>query len=143
MSKPIKKILVPLDGSRNSYRGLDQAINLAKLSGAKIIAAHVSYVPGNFANPRLGFINQTLVRDAKRHMNTAKKRCSENNVEFSSKLLAGTPSNGIVKFAQNAANKINLIVMGSRGLTGAKETFLGSVSNHVIHKSKVPVLVVK
>ncbi|MGI0060358.1 MAG: universal stress protein [Nitrosotalea sp.] len=45
------------------------------------------------------------------------------------------------KFASD--NKFDLIVMGSRGMSPIKELFLGSVSNAVIHKSKVPVLVVK
>ena len=137
------KILVPLDGSSSSFRSLDHAISLAKLSGAKIVGAYVSYVPGNLSNPRQGFINQALVKEAKHYMNTAKKRCNQNDIEFNSKILAGTPSTGIVKFAHNVRNGINLIVMGSRGLSSAKEAFLGSVSNHVTHKSKVPVLVVK
>ena len=139
----LKKILVPLDGSNNSFRGLDHAIGLAKLSGASIVGAHVSYVPGNLAYPRQGFINQTLLKDAKRYLNTAKKRCTDNNVTFTSKILAGTPSHGIVKFGQEVRNGINMIVMGTRGLSSAKESFLGSVSNHVVHKSKIPVLLVK
>ena len=139
----LKKILVPLDGSNNSFRGLDHAIGLAKLSGASIVGAHVSYVPGNLAYPRQGFINQTLLKDAKRYLNTAKKRCADNNVTFTSKILAGTPSHGIVKFGQEVRNGINMIVMGTRGLSSAKESFLGSVSNHVVHKSKIPVLLVK
>ena len=139
----LKKILVPLDGSNNSFRGLDHAIGLAKLSGASIVGAHVSYIPGNLAYPRQGFINQTLLKDAKRYLNTAKKRCTDNNVTFTSKVLAGTPSHGIVKFGQEVRNGINMIVMGTRGLSSAKESFLGSVSNHVVHKSKIPVLLVK
>ena len=139
----LKKILVPLDGSNNSFRGLDHAIGLAKLSGASIVGAHVSYVPGNLAYPRQGFINQTLLKDAKRYLNTAKKRCTDNNITFTSKILAGTPSHGIVKFGQEVRNGINMIVMGTRGLSSAKESFLGSVSNHVVHKSKIPVLLVK
>ncbi len=139
----LKKILVPLDGSNNSIRGLDHAISLAKLSGASIIGAHVSYVPGNLAYPRQGFINQTLVKEANRYLSTAKKRCTENGIAFTSKILAGTPSHGIVKFGQEIKNGINLIVMGTRGLSSAKESFLGSVSHHVVHKSKVPVLLVK
>ena len=134
---------MPLDGSNNSFRGLDHAISLAKLSGASIVGAHVSYVPGNLANPRQGFINQALLKDAKRYLNTAKKRCADNNVTFTSKILAGTPSHGIVKFGQEVRNGINMIIMGTRGLSSAKESFLGSVSHHVAHKSKVPVLLVK
>lgn len=139
----LKKILVPLDGSKNSFRGLEHAISLAKLSGASIIGAHVSYVPGNLANPKQGFINQELVTEAKHHLNAAKKLCDDSNISFVSKILPGTPGNGIIKFVQDMKNGVNMIVMGSRGLTSAKEAFLGSVSNHVTHKSKVPVLVVK
>ncbi len=139
----LKKILVPLDGSENSIRGLEHAISLAKLADASIVGTHVSYVPGNLANPRQGFINQELVKEAKDYLHTAKKQCDENNIEFTSEIIPGTPSTGIVEFAHNANNKINLIVIGTRGLTAAKEAFLGSVSNHVVHKSKVPVLLVK
>ena len=139
----LEKILVPLDGSDNSLRGLDHAISLAKLSGASIVGVHVSYIPGNLAYPRQGFINQTLLKEAKRYLNTAKKRCTENDIEFTSKILAGTPSHGIVKFGQEVRNGISMIVMGTRGLSSAKESFLGSVSNHVVHKSKIPVLLVK
>ena len=139
----LKKILVPLDGSNCSFRGLDHAISLAKLSGASVVGAHVSYVPGNLAYPRQGFINQALVKEAKRYLSTAKRRCTENGITFTSKILSGTPSHGIVKFGQEVRNGISLIVMGTRGLSSAKESFLGSVSNHVVHKSKVPVLLVK
>lgn len=138
-----RRILVPIDGSKNAFRGLNHAIDLAKISGAKIIGTYISYIPGNLSNPRQGFINQTLTKEAKEYLNTAKKQCDKNNVDFVSKILPGTPSNGIVNFAQNIRNGIDLIVMGSRGLTGPKEKFLGSVSNHVIHKSKIPVMIIK
>ena len=139
----LKKILVPLDGSENSIRGLEHAISLAKLADASIVGTHVSYVPGNLANPRQGFINQELVKEAKDYLDTAKKQCDESNIEFTSEIIPGIPSTGIVNFAHDVKNKINLIVMGTRGLSSAKEAFLGSVSNHVVHKSNVPVLLVK
>ena len=139
----LKKILVPLDGSKNSIRGLEHAISLAKLADASIVGTHVSYVPGNLANPRQGFINQELVKEAKNYLDTAKKQCDESNIEFTSEIIPGIPSTGIVNFAHDVKNKINLIVMGTRGLSSAKEAFLGSVSNHGVHKSNVPVLLVK
>ena len=37
----------------------------------------------------------------------------------------------------------DMIVMGSRGLSGIKELLLGSVSNHIVHYAKVPVVIVK
>ena len=43
-----------------------------------------------------------------------------------------------------ARNKeFDIIVIGSRGQSGLKEVFLGSVANAIVHKSKIPVLVIK
>jgi nucleotide-binding universal stress UspA family protein len=53
----------------------------------------------------------------------------------------GNPDNDIVAYSKIL--KPDLIVIGSRGLGGVKEAFLGSVSNHVMHKSLMPVLIVK
>ncbi len=47
----------------------------------------------------------------------------------------------IVSFA--AKNKCDLIVMDSRGLGSIREAFLGSTLNHVLHTSKIPVMIVK
>jgi len=60
---------------------------------------------------------------------------------FKYKTGGGNTGTEIVKFAKNG--KFDMIVIGARGLGGAKEVFLGSTSNYVIHKTKVPVLVVK
>lgn len=46
-----------------------------------------------------------------------------------------------VKF--NQKQKTEMVVIGARGVIRIKEIFLGSVSNYALHKSKVPVLVVK
>jgi len=53
----------------------------------------------------------------------------------------GRPRAEIVKFAQK--NMFDLIVIGARGLGSGKELLLGSVSSYVIHKSKIPVLLVR
>jgi len=45
MVQKIRKILVPLDGSKNSLRGLKFALNLAKQSGLSIIGLNVSSLP--------------------------------------------------------------------------------------------------
>ncbi|MGQ0771331.1 MAG: universal stress protein [Nitrososphaerota archaeon] len=46
-----------------------------------------------------------------------------------------------VSFAKN--KKADIIIMGSRGRSNIKEYFLGSVSHYVVHKSAIPVLIVK
>jgi len=50
-----KKILVPLDGSKNSIRGLDMAIHIARQSHGTITALTVKSVPGIYALHLLGF----------------------------------------------------------------------------------------
>jgi nucleotide-binding universal stress UspA family protein len=55
--------------------------------------------------------------------------------------LVGSPAEVIVEFIKE--NEADLVVMGSRGLSGVKEIFLGSISHHVVQKATCPILIVK
>lgn len=138
-----KKILVPLDGSKNSIRGLDMAIHIARQSQGTITALAVKSVPGIYALHPLGFLDFNSMTEVKKILNDAKLRAAKKGIQLTSKALAGDPGYDIARFANNAKNKIDLVVIGARGRGSAKELFLGSVSNYVLHKSKKPVLVVK
>ncbi|MGQ0606068.1 MAG: universal stress protein [Candidatus Nitrosotenuis sp.] len=67
--------------------------------------------------------------------------CKQTNLVVNKIILHGTPGYMITKYIKN--NKVDLVVIGSRGCSAVKEVFLGSVSNYVLHKSPVPVLIVK
>ena len=138
-----KKILVPLDGSKNSIRGLDMAIYIARQSHGTITALAVKSVPGIYALHPLGFLDFNSMTEVKKILNDAKLRAAKKGIQLTQKALAGDPGYDIARFANNAKNKIDLVVIGARGRGSAKELFLGSVSNYVLHKSKKPVLVVK
>jgi nucleotide-binding universal stress UspA family protein len=60
---------------------------------------------------------------------------------FEQKIVFGDAGYTIVKFAKE--KKFDIIVIGARGISTLKEVFFGSVSNYVLHKSALPVLVVK
>ena len=137
----INKILVPLDGSKNSIRGLARAIYLARQCQATITGIYVRPIPGIYAVHPMGPIKLELEKEAKKFLESAKKTSAQNGILFRSKIIGGDPGYDIVKFAKN--KKFDLIVIGARGRTSLRETFLGSVSNYVIHKSKIPVLIVK
>lgn len=147
----IRKILVPLDGSRNSYRGLDKAmslvcqctrwINSGKM--ASIIGIYVKDVPGVYALHPIGSIGLAVGKEGKRVIAQARTKCAKKGITFHGKILGGDPPYDIVRFAHNKRNGISMIVIGARGRGTLKGIFLGSVSNYVIHKSKIPVLVVK
>ena len=138
-----KKILVPLDGSKNSIRGLDMAIHIARQSHGTITALAVKSVPGIYAIHPLGFLDFSSMTEVKKFLNEAKVRATKKGIQLTTKALAGDPGYDIARYANNKKNGIDLVVVGARGRSSAKEIFLGSVSNYVLHKSKKPVLVVK
>lgn len=141
-NRKIKRILVPLDGSKNSISGLEEAIAIAKPTGASITGLCV--IPTTPPIPVIGtqsdFKNQWTDAAAK-FMAEAKKTSSRNGVSFHGKLLYGMATTDIADFANK--KKYDLVVIGSHGRGSIKELFLGSVANSVVHRSKVPVLVTK
>jgi len=143
MAIKTKKILVPIDGSKNSIRGLDMAIHLARQSQGTITALAVKTVPGIYAIHPLGFLDFNSMKEIKKLLADAKLRAAKKGIQLTGKAVAGDPGYDIARFANNSKNGIDMVVVGARGRGSAKEIFLGSVSNYVLHKSKKPVLVVK
>ena len=139
--KKIKKILVPLDGSKNSIRGLDNAISIARACHATITGIYILPVyPRNFIDAVIPFVFHPE-RQAKKFLEDAKKRAAQKGILFKSKIIWGSPTYEIQEMAKS--KKFDLIVIGARGMSSIKEVFLGSVSNAIVHKSKIPVMVVK
>ena len=139
----MKKIVVALDGSNNSIRGLTKAMEIAKEYNAKIICLNVVEVPMSYflTRPKLEIRNE-MVKSSKKILDSAKAKCAKAGIDCETKIIpGGDPGFDIVKFTKK--QKAGMIVVGSRGLNPLKEMFLGSVSNYVLHKSKVPVLIVK
>jgi len=143
MAIKTKKILAPLDDSKNSIRGLDMAIHIARQSQGTVVALAVKTVSGIYAIHPLGFLDFNSMTEIKKLLSEAKVRAAKKGIDLTGKAIAGDPGYDITRFANNPKNKIDMIVVGARGRSSAKEIFLGSVSNYVLHKSKKPVLVVK
>ena len=144
MAIKIKNILVPLDGSKNSIRGLDHAIYLARQCQATITAVHAKHLPTVYALHPLGFLGTNFSKEAKKILDAAKLRAAKKGVLLKQNMLrGGDPGYDIVKFAEKHRPKFDIIVIGARGQGATKAMFFGSVSNYVVHKSKVPVLVIK
>lgn len=141
MTFEITNILVPLDGSKNSLRGLDEAIIIARNSHAIITGLYVTPLSPPASKEQKAYIRDILLKNANEFMEDAKIHCAQNGILFYHKILHGDEGSKIVKFAQD--KNFDLIVMGSRGMSSLKEIFLGSTSNYVIHKSKIPVLIIK
>lgn len=135
------KILVPLDGSSNATRGLDRAIEIAKGSGAEITGFYVFHLPIAAGIKYTAKMKEEAQRKAVKAIGPAMNKTQKAGAIFKYKTGGGNTGSEIVKFAKNG--KFDMIVIGARGLGGAKEAFLGSTSNYVMHKTNIPVLVVK
>lgn len=137
------RILAPLDGSENSKRALEAAIALAQKCSSNILAVFVLPFPAVQAYEPDKAAKEQIFKEAKGFLEDSKKSAESKGVTLKYEILEGNPASAIVDFSQSPKNNVDLIVMGSRGMSGLKESFLGSVSHHVTQKSKVPVLVVK
>ncbi len=139
-SEAIKQILVPLDGSKPSEKGLNRAIYLAKLTDAEITGVTVVNVKPTLAATVVKY-KKYLTEKSQERLDEIKEKCQKDGIKFKTKILYGKPSTEISKYAQK--QKFDLIVIGSRGLSGLKRTMLGSIASAIVQKSKIAVLVVK
>jgi len=135
------KILVPLDGSTNSLRGLNKAIDIAKVSGAEITGLYVFHLPIAAGIKYSQKMKEQAQQKATKAIGPAMEKVKQAGLGFRYKTTGGNVGSDIVKTANSG--KFDMVVIGARGLGAAKEAFLGSTSHHVLHKAKVPVLVVK
>lgn len=135
------KILVPVDGSKNSIRGLDRAIEIAKESSAEITGFYVFHLPLAAGIRYTKKMKDETQKKAAKAIGPAMNRAEKAGAKFKYKTGGGHTGSEIVNFAEK--NKYDMIVIGARGMGSAKEVFLGSTSNYVMHKTKIPVLVVK
>ena len=141
MKTKIKKILVPLDGSSNSFRGLDVAIHMARQCHATITGLYVLGMVKPQTSDQITPLEKILLEHAQKIMKKAKLKAAKKGILFFDRVSYGDDGKRIAYVAER--KNFDLIVIGSRGRGAAKEIFLGSTSNYVLHKSKKPVLIVK
>jgi nucleotide-binding universal stress UspA family protein len=138
------KILVPVDGSDNSFRALDAALFFSDKLGSKVAAVHVME-----DIPVLHIQSEKLLRELLEDYTNREQLILTKSSEIARKkglaidtiLLRGNPSSIILDFCEK--EKYDVIVMGSRGLGKFKELILGSVSNKIVHHSRSPVVLIR
>ncbi|MFB6222866.1 MAG: universal stress protein [Haloarcula sp.] len=143
-------ILIPTDGSETAENAVDQAVDVASKYGATVHALYVvdvdatSYSLGSEQVDRIrqGSIDEmTEVKaDADEATGYVHDRAAEHGVEVEEHITAGEPARAIRSFVED--NDIDLVVMGSHGRSGLKRVILGSVTEKVLRRTRLPVLVV-
>lgn len=153
----IDKILIAVDRSPNNKFVFDTAVSLAKTTNAELMLLHIlakqepehPIIPAYTYYPIIEETNYEIYQKEY-------ARYKEQGIEFLKKMteeataagictqftqLEGNPGRVICELATNWS--ADLILVGSRGLKGLKEMFLGSVSNYVTHHAPCSVLIVR
>ena len=142
------RIVVGTDGSDTAAEAVRQAIDLAKLSGATlgIVSA---YAP----------LSERKVKDQQRDapadvqyeigpredvnlvLDAAAAEARKDGIEVTTHPVEGEPAEAILNVAEET--KADLIVVGNKGMTGARRFLLGSVPNNISHHAPCSVLIIR
>ena len=134
------KILVPLDFSATSSNALRYAIQLFGKSSLEVTVLHA--FSSNPTTMSMKNIDRVILKDSKQIMEKILEKFHKEfpKVIFKTKILAAHAVSSITSLG-NSGN-YDYIIMGTKGASGLKEVFLGSVAGGVISKTSAPVLVV-
>jgi len=145
----IDSILVPMDFSRHSEYALDYAVGLAGKVGADIQLLHcycedmfsmIAYGPDHVPDIPADFEDQ-IKQAASEKLSTYREKVAGSGIDAGCHLSKRVPSDAIVRTAEELG--VDMIVMGTHGLTGLKHVILGSVAERTIRAAPCPVLTVK
>ena len=141
------KILVPVDGSRYSREALKVAVEFAKTQGAEIcllnvvpdftdIDLEISAGERDRVAQRLESRGESIIQEARKMLEAEKV-----SADYRSNVVATSITDAIIDIAEK--ERMDLIVIGSRGLSKSSRFKLGSVASKVVAYAPCSVYVVK
>jgi nucleotide-binding universal stress UspA family protein len=145
-SNIFRKVMVATDGSEISRRAVDTAIEIAKLSEAKLYAVHVIALGGySIINSRgdewKKAMRKQLISEINESTTYVENSGRAANIKVESLILEGSPAEELIDFAEK--RDIDLIVMGTQGKTAIKRFLIGSITEKVVRYSNKKVLIVR
>ncbi|MDO4641014.1 MAG: universal stress protein [Neisseria sp.] len=143
-----RKICALVDGSAASINALEEAVKLAKMSGATILALHVVDLLRMERENVLIWEGDELDRKVKEAaqevLSTAERVVAGSGVPFASKVVTSQGEKMTDLLLEEAEDEgCDLIAMGTHGYSGVTHLLLGSVAEGVLRKAEVPVLLVR
>lgn len=141
----MKNILVPTDFSNNSMKAIIYSAEIAKRTGAVIHLLHVIEPVIDRIHqpyPLLERLHKEITTARLQELNTLKNTLSDGypNLIFEAELTNGSIPKAILDFAEKL--QPDIIIMGTKGASGLKEVFWGSVTGATIGLTTIPVLAV-
>ncbi len=138
--RPISTIVLATDLSTASTEATSRAVDLADRLGARLLIVNVlekHRVSGSGSHERVD--QSRAEREA--HMVTLVRDARDSGVNAEFLVWEGDPGTSIAAAAE--AENADMVVVGTRGRSGAERMILGSVSDHVVRHAPCPVLVVR
>jgi nucleotide-binding universal stress UspA family protein len=140
-----KRVLLPLDGSPLAEQALPHAIAQAECFGAQLVLLRVvePILPTETVVPREAIRRAEEKTRAltQEYLERIAAQARERDIPVQTVTIEGFPRLQIVQFAE--ANRIDLIVICTRGRSGLSRWLMGSVADRVVRGASVPVLLVR
>jgi len=138
----LKKFLVPVDGSDYSMRAAKYAAELAKLMGGEIVLMHChKSFPVVLGEPYFQKAIDKIMEKSNELLEPYRKIFHETGTSFVEKILERPAAKAICEVAK--LEKLDMIVIGSRGRNKLEGLLLGSCTHRVLSTAPCPVLVVR
>lgn len=140
----LKTILVAIDFSETSDWGLRYAESISKASGATLLITHVApihYPVSEYGVMECPQLDVELLEAGKRFVQEVTKEEDEKKIAVTAEVRQGNAGVEILEAANE--NNVDLIVLGTRGLTGLRHALLGSTVEYVMRHARCPVLTVR
>jgi nucleotide-binding universal stress UspA family protein len=148
MGARFRKIVVAYDGSENSTRAVGVAAGLAAKFSSELVVVHVfssPVIPYSVAGapvPNYVELEKVAEESARSTLAMGVQAAKDNGVVARAELLEGSSTvQAMTEFT--ASEKADLLVVGTRGMTGFKKLILGSVSSGLVSHASSSVLVVR
>ena len=142
----VKKILAAIDRSKYKERIIAYAIFLGKAWGAEVTAIHVidpgRGVPGGRIQQKEKQREEEAERPAQDLLSEAELQAKKEGINLRKEIVeeSDTVEKAIIDYAKK---NIDVILIGTSGMSAAEEVFLGSVANNVIHHAHCPVFAIR
>jgi nucleotide-binding universal stress UspA family protein len=140
----LKKILVAFDGSEQSQKAFDFALEVFRMrSGAspEIMVLSVAQPPEPIDIVEMDAIIDSATRHYEELFTKLRDKAKAQNTEIKTEVVVGHPADQIIKYA--AEKKADMIVVGQRGKSKIESWLLGSVSKRISSYAPCTVTIVK
>lgn len=140
---PFEKILCPVDFFPTSLRAFDYAVKLAANYGARVHALHVvpPLIPSAYGNPiSVGDLTVEMEKESRRMLSKLRAKADKEGVQATAEVVIGHIDHEILRSVEKQNS--GLVVMGAHGRRGFERWVMGSVTERMLRRCPVPLMVV-